>query len=191
MNGTMKILYDHQTFSLKKYGGISRYYFELISRFKKDRNIECELACKYSENAYIHSGDLFIDIKPGESTEDFLYGIKFKGKAKIHRTLTRVGLASNPMILNKIYSAEIIMQNNFDIFHPTYYDPYFLKYIGNKPFVLTVHDMIHELYAGKFFKKNDKVIRAKKELAERAYRIIAVSESTKKDLIKLYKIDED
>ena len=186
----MKVLYDHQTFTLQKYGGISRYYFELINRFKKDKNLECELACKYSENAYINSSDLFKDIETGESTEDFLYGVKFKGKAKIHRTLTRVGLASNPIILNKKNSVEIIKHNDFDIFHPTYYDPYFLKYIGNKPFVLTVHDMIHELYAGKFFKKNDKTIMAKKELAERAYRIIAISDSTKSDLIKLYKMDE-
>jgi len=38
------------------------------------------------------------------------------------------------------------MKNSFDIFHPTYYDPYFLNYLKGKPFVLTIYDMIHELF---------------------------------------------
>jgi len=117
----MKILYDHQIFSIQKYGGISRYYFELISRFKKDRNIECELACKYSENAYIHSSNLFIDIKDGKEDrkifEDFLYRVKFKGKTKTHLPFVILGLVSHPpAVLNRIYSAEIILHNNEVVF---------------------------------------------------------------------------
>ena len=37
-------------------------------------------------------------------------------------------------------------RDRFDLFHPTYYDPYFLDAIGSRPFVLTIHDMIPELY---------------------------------------------
>jgi len=33
----------------------------------------------------------------------------------------------------------------FDIVPSDYYDPYFLKYLEKKPYVITVHDMIHEI----------------------------------------------
>ena len=39
----MKILYDHQIFSLQKVGGISRYFSELISHLN-DKNIELEFS---------------------------------------------------------------------------------------------------------------------------------------------------
>ena len=32
------------------------------------------------------------------------------------------------------------------LLHPTYYDPYFLDYIGENPYIITVHDMIHEKF---------------------------------------------
>ena len=186
----MKILYDHQIFSSQKYGGISRYFFELINSYDKNQDLQWDISLKYSENAYLQNSKLSLNIEKGESTEDLFLGIDFKGKAKIHRTLTKIGLAKHPMILNKHFSIEKISQGSFDLLHPTYYDPYFLKHLNSKPFVLTIYDMNHELYSGIYFKKNNSTVKSKRFLAERAEKIIAISGNTKKDIINLYGIDD-
>jgi glycosyltransferase involved in cell wall biosynthesis len=81
-----------------------------------------------------------------------------------------------------------LIKQDFDIFHPTYYDPYFLNYIGEKPFVLTIHDMIHEIFP-EFYSLNEEIIVWKRTLAERASKIIAISENTKKDIINILGIN--
>lgn len=85
---------------------------------------------------------------------------------------------------NKQYTNFLLRQKTTDIFIPTYYDPYFLKAARNIPFVLTVFDMIHELFPH-YFEDNPTVVK-KKLLIEKATRIIAISESTRQDIIRLY-----
>jgi glycosyltransferase involved in cell wall biosynthesis len=92
--------------------------------------------------------------------------------------------------LNEFHSKRLLFKHDFDVFHPTYYNPYFLKYIYKKPFVLTIYDMIHELYP-KLFSKKDKTPEWKKLLAQKADKIIAISKNTKKDILKLYNVDEN
>jgi len=166
----MKILYDHQIFTSQIYGGISRIFFELIKYFNNDNEIECELSLNYSNNYYLKKLDNL-------SYKAFLENYSFRGK---HRLLS---------ILNKKASIKYISKGDYDIFHPTYYDPYFLDYIGRKPFVLTIYDMIHEIYSDMFPLK-DKTSKRKKLLAQKATKIIAISENTKRDTIKYLGIDE-
>ena len=46
----------------------------------------------------------------------------------------------NISFLNRIYSDRCIcFANDFDLFHPTFYDDYFLKRL-KKPYIITVHD---------------------------------------------------
>jgi glycosyltransferase involved in cell wall biosynthesis len=78
-----------------------------------------------------------------------------------------------------------LLRGEFDVFHPTFYNDYFLSYIGNKPFVLTVHDMIPELYPQYFPRDYDQIV-LKKKLIPLANAIVAVSENTKKDIIRIY-----
>jgi glycosyltransferase involved in cell wall biosynthesis len=89
--------------------------------------------------------------------------------------------------LNKLFSKNQIKNENFDIFHPTYYDSYFLKYLKTKPYILTVYDMIHELFPDMF--KNDNTAIQKEIAIRRATKIIAISENTKNDIVKFYHID--
>jgi len=167
----MKVLYDHQIFTSQIYGGISRYFFELIKYFNNDDKIECELSLKYSDNYYLKKLNSL-------THKTFLENYSFKGK---HRLLN---------ILNKKVSKKYISKGDYDIFHPTYYDPYFLDYIGKKPFVLTIYDMIHEIYS-EMFSSKDKTSGRKKTLAQKATKIIAISENTKKDIIKFLGIGEN
>lgn len=90
--------------------------------------------------------------------------------------------------INKFKIKRLLIKNDFDIFHPTYYNNYFFKYL-KKPFVITVHDMIHEIYADTYFKDDVDTTRLKKELCEKANGIIAISEQTKKDLISFFNIE--
>jgi hypothetical protein len=123
----MKVLFDYQIFSSQIYGGISRYFCELMKCFDNKTRLEFSLAIRYSNNHYLRQF--------GHSlSHSFLGGFSFRGQNKLLR------------FFNKQLSKHYISNAGYDIFHPTYYDPYFLDYIGNRPFVLTIYDMIHEIF---------------------------------------------
>lgn len=160
----MKLLFDDQTFTAQRFGGISRYFVELVKNFPKD--IECEISTQFSDNAYIG------EIMPGIGRLPQIPLRKDIGK-----------------LVNRTVSRRAVKRSDFDLFHPTYYNPYFLKSL-DKPFVLTVHDMIHERFAGSF-RHDDPTAGYKRKLIDKAAAIIAISESTKRDLQEFYGVDEN
>jgi glycosyltransferase involved in cell wall biosynthesis len=167
----MKILLDPQIFNSQKYGGISRYYTEVFTRLATNNDI---LFPAYSvQNIYFNESNLVTFRQKAYS----LY-IRILYKFSIRRI-------ENTKERNSSFFINTVLSQRFDVFVPTYYDSYFIDYLGSKPFVLTVYDMIHELFPEFFF--NDKmVVHNKKYLIEKATRIIAVSENTKKDIISIY-----
>ena len=167
----MKILYDHQIFTNQIYGGISRYFFELMKNFENDNRIKYDLSLRYSKNHYLNK---YNDLK----RKPFFKNFTFRGKYRLIN------------ILNKNISKKLLIKGDYDIFHPTYYDPYFLKFLDVKPFVLTIYDMIHEIYP-EMFSSKDETSKRKNLLAQKATKIIAISENTKKDIIKLYNMSEN
>jgi glycosyltransferase involved in cell wall biosynthesis len=123
--------------------------------------------------------------------EQFAFGVKFRGRKRLFNFMERK--FSNKYqryeLKNKEISIAHLKKQDFDIFHPTYYEDYFLKYIGNKPFILTIHDMIHELYPEMV---NDIPLSVQKaNLVKKAAHIIAVSENTKKDVIDILNTPEE
>ncbi|WKL45996.1 glycosyltransferase family 1 protein [Flavobacterium pectinovorum] len=169
----MKILYDHQIFTQQHYGGISRYFFELIRRFDGIEN-SCEVATLFTENAYYNNN---YDPK----LKSFFPNKNFKGKSRFISTA------------NQYVSNHKISNGNYDVFHPTYYDKYFLNG-GNKekrPFVVTFYDMIHEKFCGQFesLKNDTKIFYQKKELLEKSSKVIAISETTKNDIMEFFDVD--
>lgn len=170
----IKILFDDQIFTGQKIGGISRYFSQLFKQFEEGSLVDYKLPLIYSENIYLK------ELQKIRSCS-FLDGKKFKGSYRLLSFLHK---------LNRFSSKCSLSYANFDVFHPTDYNPYFLKYLNGKPFVITIHDMIHEMYAGKFFKVDDISIEHKKLLIQKAAKIITISENTKKDIIKFYGIDD-
>ncbi len=166
----MKILFDHQIFSYERFGGISRYFAQLITHCQTNQNCHADLSLKYSDNIYLNALDN-INVKP------FFNSINFRKKPGILN------------IVNIQHSIRNLKNQDFDIFHPTFYNPYFLEYIGSKPFVLTVHDMITELFPD-MFPGQKKISDWKNKLIPKADKIITVSESSKKDIIRLCGINE-
>lgn len=167
----MKILYDHQIFSSQKFGGVSRYFYELIKEYSSMDDMFVDVSLIFSNNHYISNSELV-------KHKNFFPKLNFKGKGRIQS------------LLNEYLTIQMLKKRDFNVFHPTYYDPYFLKYIGNKPFVLTVYDMIHEKFKD-IFPLNDPTAANKKILAEKSSKIIAISASTKNDLVDILGINED
>ncbi len=177
----MKVLYDYQIFNMQRFGGISRYFYELI---KNNNDVKTEIGIEYTDNQYLLNDKAFnFDSNP-YTYENFLKGINFRGKRRLYNIRSKfLGYDE------KKKSIELLKKGDFDVFHPTYYDPYFLDYIGNKPFVLTVHDMIHEIYPEMLLCDHTWV--NKKKLCQRASKIIAISEKTKDDLKNIYDIPDE
>ena len=51
----MKVAFDHQIFSLQRYGGISRYFFELASRLPAHGVSEVSVVAPLHINNYLAS----------------------------------------------------------------------------------------------------------------------------------------
>lgn len=170
----MKILYDYQIFSLQTYGGISRYFFELMNHFIDDPELSFEFPIFFSHNIYLKNAEFSHHIT-------FFPHLKLGFKRKIIKRL-------NAKNLTRIKQS--LQGQDFDVFHPTYYDLYFLDELKNKPFVLTIHDMIPEIYP-EMFSKTDTTAHNKKILVERADKIIVVSENSRKDLLQFYDINNE
>ena len=161
------ILYDSLIFDLQKFGGISRYFCEIISRL----NVKYDISLYYTENYYLAQSKI---CKHHLHIPGFLFKhFRYKFYRKNQKLTKKLLLSSSPYL-----------------FHPTYYDLTFLKYIGDNPFVITVHDMIHEKFPTSFYNVSE-IIAHKKEVITHAKRIIAISQNTKEDIIQLLHISPE
>lgn len=162
----MNLRYDHQIFSIQRAGGISRYYIELIKELGKIEGIVPHLPIFTSFNAYWQE---WANQK----------NILITGKWPLQTSILSY--------LNQKYDQINHALQKFDIYHPTYYNLPSLKKAGKKPLVITIHDCTDELFhinRPEFLK----LLAARKAHIERANRIIAISESTKRDLLSFYNI---
>ena len=74
------------------------------------------------------------------------------------------------------------------IVHQTYYYPFVPP--GKSKYVITVYDMIHELFSDKFSPRNMES-QWKRQCCDRADKIISISNSTKTDLVNLFGVDPE
>ena len=186
----MKVLYDHQAFTMQYYGGVSKSFCELISHLPKD--VSVEMGVMQSNNVHLAESGLCPMLEAvGHDYKTFLPHFHFRGKGHMYLWLNRL-FPSFPSVehVNKRRAVELLQSGDFDVFHPTFFDDYFLPYLNGKPFVLTVHDMMPELFP-QYFSRNDRQIVGKRKLTEKANAIIAVSKRTKRDLMEILKVPED
>lgn len=180
----MKVLYDAQIFLAQKHGGISRYYYELASFSGSD--VETQIAVLYHRNEYL--GKISKSLPLPQGINSFLGGKSFPGRGVLFNLREKI----LPRIVPKKENEKILLKKieleKPDIFHPTYYNTYFLDKIKDTPFVLTIYDMIHEIYPEYFI--GDKTSFLKRQLFEQAERVIAISETTKNDILQIYNCSE-
>ena len=151
------------------------YFSKLFDYFSKDEDIDFTVPLIYSDNQNIRNSDLLKYMS--------FYGYDFPFRKQLTKFFTRQ---------NEINTVNNLKKQNFDLYHPTYFNQKFLKYLNKKPFILTVHDMTVEVLPEYFvFDKNlENMIKTKKYLIEKASRIIAISENTKNDILKFTNADE-
>ncbi len=165
----MKIFYDHYAFSYLKFGGISRYISELLKHIPKENWSTSTLV---TNNRHIQNSGLI-------KTAGFLPKMNFRGKERIMFNL------------NLPYTRYKLRTEEWDVFHATWFATPYLNDIKNKPVVVTIHDLIYDV----FFKDKDipykeKIINMGRKSAERADKVIAVSQHTKSDMVREWGIDE-
>lgn len=160
----MNVLYDDQIFRLQKYGGISRYFFELSNRLHEMDDASVEIAAPLYINRYFSSDAA---LRPaGVHLRDM------RGAARI----TRVVNALTMPFMAK-------WRNGVDIFHETYYS--MSDYCPRTAIrIITVYDMIHEKFP-KYFYGIEKSCSVKAHAIARADHVICISKNTQRDLVDL------
>lgn len=154
----MRILFDFQIFNFQCFGGVSRYHIELKNELEKVGDVKVDIPILLNRNEYLAK----LNNRRSFSTK--------------HGTINR-GI----VFLNKILTIIATKSRKYEIIHPTWYTPYmnFSKY---GKYVITIHDMIHELYPD----GQEEQIAFKKQAIYESDLIIAISENTKRDIKRFY-----
>lgn len=157
----MNILYDHEIFSYQQYGGIARYYCEMIQYLNSRKDSHCRIGAKFSNTEYLKQG---------------VWRYPFPNSIRAKQLFFRI---------NSLYFKFLLKTEKYDLVHFTFYpDPKWKKLI-RKPIVITVHDMIPELFPSQF-PNAEKWISNKKFWCHNADMILTNSDSTSNDLLKVY-----
>ncbi|GHV66552.1 hypothetical protein FACS1894199_10220 [Bacteroidia bacterium] len=157
----MQIIYDAQVYLAQKAGGISRYHYELFKGMRQSGH-DARIAGLFVKNQYLLSDNQYRKSFISDSTASFAFVNKFL----LQRALKR-------------------MERNA-IFHPANSYRFLMSEmpkIQNK--VFTIHDMIVEKQAGASSNPT------KLFFAQHASKIIAVSKTTKKDIVELWGTNPD
>ena len=164
----MQIVFDHQIFTMQEYGGISRYFVETAKGLVACPDTQVTVSAPVYVNNYLKESALDIAVT-GYSVK------KFKGS----------GIALPP--INFFINKGLLKALSPDIVHETYYS-FQRSAPKSAKVVLTVFDMIHELFPT-YFSQSDTTYKKKASAVARADHIICISCQTQNDLINLLKVD--
>ncbi len=163
----MRILYDHQMFAIQRHGGISRIFIELM------KGLAPLPDCEISWHRGWHLDEY--DVTPFRAAlRAYADGGEEPGdRAEVNRR----GFER--------FLAEAIPEGGFDIYHPSYYDAALLDLPKARHLALTIPDLIPEKYFGGL-ERFQPLLRDRRTMIGRADLILAISESTKRDLLELF-----
>jgi glycosyltransferase involved in cell wall biosynthesis len=160
-----RVMYDYQIFSLQQFGGISRYFCELAARVARADGFSARIV------APIHFND-YLAVSKAPKIAGHL-PLKVTRTGRLHRTI-------NGLLVPAIWSI-----HPPNLVHRTYFSP--TPRLRRAKSIVTVHDMIHELFP-RDFPAGDPTSRNKKRCVQDADHIICISQSTKADLIRLFNV---
>ena len=164
----MRILYDHQLFSLQNVGGASRYHYELMRYLATIPDVASEIFLGVNQTTYP-----FLQLS---SPRTSVLGVR----APLPRGM--VCYLLNEALENAISP----FRGKVDVYHPTYYRC--LPMVRSRRIVATHHDCTHERFPH-LFPDVKKVLWARKKLFPEMDAIICVSESARNDLVEFYDVD--
>ena len=158
----IRVGFDDQIFIAQSRGGISKYFVEIIQRLPK-YGVEPILLCEETRNSHLAESGLVPRAKQDSNLKSRLRGYLWR-------------LTGNPR-----YKGPLI--ETVDVIHHTFTNGAYLG-LGHKPSVVTICDMIPEVYPEYFPTGNPHF--AKKKFAERCDVLISISGSTTNDMLKFY-----
>src|ERR1019366_7689767 len=157
----MRIHYDGYIYDLQQYGGINRYFNEIIGRLPP------------ADEPLVST---FLGQRSFWPVHPRLQILRSRPFARAPRFAP----------LGRFWLRRRIKLARPDLLHPTYYHwltPELLR--SRVPMVATVHDMIHELYPRELDPQGTHAA-AKRRLVERADLILCNSEHTRRDLLTFF-----
>lgn len=158
----MRVLYDAQTFLRQRRGGISRLFVQLIAQFdaSPELGVIPQLPFRWSNNTYVTDDLPHRDLRmpPTWIPRQALYVSHLVRRPRLPRAV--------------------------DIVHHTYYAKLFLEKRGKTPQVVTVYDMIPELFRGT--KEATGTHLRKRDYVSTCDLVICISESTRQDMNDVY-----
>lgn len=162
----MNILYDHQVFLAQRYGGVSRYFVELI------RRLGSRPGCSITVFAGFHRNALLAEAAPG-----------LPARVIGHYLPGAVAIARRPLTaLNQAWLRQVARDAAPDLYHPTYYKALLRDLPAAR--VVTVYDMTHEIFP-ELFPGDDPTPGRKRSAVSAASRVICISDNTRHDVQRL------
>ena len=115
-----KILYDNQMFTFQRFGGVTRYFADLLYNLPSNEFVG-ELPMVFCENHYVTN-------TYGREYRTLSFPENYRIRRRIYQ------------IANRVATLHALRTGGYDIFHPTYYSPYFLPFVKSRKraFVLTL-----------------------------------------------------
>lgn len=149
------------------HGGIGRYAFELLKNLLQ-----------------LHTDDQFIIFyNPEIANEDEITELKAFSNTSLVTTTAR-----HYSFAEQIWFLRLLNKHKIDVMHfPNFNIPIFY----NRPFVVTIHDVVHHKISGHKKSRYYKFLAYKKVIktaAQKSLKIITVSEESKADIIKLLEV---
>ena len=165
----MRVLYDYQIFDAQSYGGISRYFCSLATHVNRLPGAAARIVAPIHTNEHLRA--------TSSAVVSGMYVPRLPRTERLIRTANRMLF---PTAAARVHP---------DVVHETYYaaTPTLPRAI---PRVVTVFDMIHELFV-ESFPGTDATRRIKRLAIERADRVICISEQTRTDVLALLDVPED
>lgn len=158
----IRVAFDHRIFSQQLHGGVSRYFASMMQHLPEQRIAPVVIAP-------LHINDYLQSVP-----RDMVIGRRISDSRLNKRVATLAGdLLYWP--LTKAQKPNIV--------HETYYSGR-RRAPSSAALVITVHDMIHELFPEEFADNSTSVMKA--AAIRRADWIVCVSESTRRDLMSFF-----
>lgn len=186
MSRPIRILYDEWGFQ-ETHGGVSRLFSEVMKNLPEGFEWKLTMCCtvnEYLKRPPFNLPSAKLTLK--DFVRTVLRGHYFPSANRLYRFLAKMFPGTFPAheVINRKVRYEAFKKGDFDIYHVVAHD--WEPVVGRKPLVATVCDLIPELIS-----KDEGALRYGRRLARAVTHYIAISECTKKDLMRVYHVPEE
>jgi glycosyltransferase involved in cell wall biosynthesis len=156
------VVYDHRIFSSQQFGGISRYFCEVADRISQSEGWRARIIAPLHYNDYL--------ARSAAPRLGMHLPARLGYRGRVHRAV------------NAVLGPALLTATGADIVHRTYYTARPRPARGR--LVITVFDMIHELFPH-YFRAQDPIRERKRRSVAAADHLLCISQRTADDLVQI------